>query len=91
MLARLLSRARGHGDERGSSQVIGRHRSAAVSQFAGRRSLALALLSPRPALADLGDEIPKAGYYAAINELYTGDYRHAERDFAALSAAQSKR
>jgi hypothetical protein len=53
--------------------------------------LALALLSPRPALADLGDEIPKAGYYAAINELYTGDYRHAERDFAALSAAQSKR
>jgi tetratricopeptide (TPR) repeat protein len=64
--------------------LYGGIRSAAVSHFALASLFALALLSPQPVFADLGDEIPKAGYYAAINELYTGDYRHAERDFRSL-------
>ena len=64
--------------------LFGGIRSAAASHFAPTSLVALALLSPCPALADLGDEIPKAGYYAAINELYTGDYHHAERDFRSL-------
>ena len=64
--------------------LFGGIRSAAVSYFALAWLFALALLSPRPALADLGDDIPKAGYYAAVNELYTGDYHHAERDFRSL-------
>ncbi|HEY4233071.1 MAG TPA: CHAT domain-containing protein [Lacipirellulaceae bacterium] len=62
--------------------------------FGGRRSapprstLALALLLglfvAAPARAELGEDIPKPAYYSAINELYNGDYHHAERDFRNL-------
>ena len=84
LLARCLSARRGHGDERGSSQLIRRHSFRRGVALCADRAFALALLSPRSALADLGDDIPKAGYYAAVNELYTGDYHHAERDFRSL-------
>src|SRR5436190_21747492 len=42
----------------------------------------LALLATSTALAQLGDEIPHASYYAAVQALYGGDYRVATRELA---------
>ena len=36
------------------------------------------------ARAQLGDQIPSAPYYGAVEELYNGQYRDAERDFRRL-------
>jgi tetratricopeptide (TPR) repeat protein len=52
--------------------------------------LALALLSPSQARAELGEDIPKTGYYLAVTELYTGDYRHAERDLRSFDRGAIK-
>jgi hypothetical protein len=40
----------------------------------------LALLATSTALAQLGDEIPHASYYAAVQALYGGEYRVATRE-----------
>ncbi|MGL4513553.1 MAG: CHAT domain-containing protein [Lacipirellulaceae bacterium] len=48
-----------------------------VSVLAG---LALAIVAPR-ASAQLGAVVPGPGYFAAIEELYSGEYRNAARDF----------
>jgi tetratricopeptide (TPR) repeat protein len=71
------------------SAFCGNH-SAARSRFRVALLLTLALLAPRHAWAELGEDIPKAGYYVAINELYSGDYRHAERDFRSLGRGAIK-
>jgi hypothetical protein len=42
-------------------------------------ALLLAVLAVRPAAAQLGDEIPHAGYFVATAAFYSGDYRDAER------------
>ena len=39
----------------------------------------LAMLSATPAAAQLGDTIPHASYYVAVQAFYSGDYRDAER------------
>ncbi len=49
---------------------------------AGKRFLALvlALLAASSASAQLGEEIPHASYYAAMQAFYSGEYRTAERE-----------
>src|SRR3954471_155395 len=42
----------------------------------------LALLAASTAVAQLGDEIPHASYYAASQAIYTGEYRTAARELA---------
>ncbi|HVT29703.1 MAG TPA: hypothetical protein VHE81_16920 [Lacipirellulaceae bacterium] len=43
-------------------------------------ALVLALLAASPAFAQLGEEIPHASYYAAVQAVYSGDYRTAARE-----------
>src|SRR5690349_1975564 len=40
------------------------------------------LLIASPAAAQLGDEIPHGSYYAAVQAVYSGDYRTAARELA---------
>jgi hypothetical protein len=42
-------------------------------------ALALSLLAVAPASAQLGDVIPSASYYVAVEAFYSGEYRDAER------------
>jgi tetratricopeptide (TPR) repeat protein len=42
----------------------------------------LALLAASTALAQMGDDIPHASYYAASAAIYTGEYRSAARELA---------
>lgn len=42
--------------------------------------IALALLAASSAVAQLGDEIPHASYYGAVEAFYAGQYRDAERE-----------
>jgi hypothetical protein len=44
-------------------------------------ALMLALLAASTATAQLGDAIPHSSYYAAVQALYSGDYRSASREF----------
>ncbi len=43
-------------------------------------AVVLALLAASTAVAQLGDEIPRASYYAAVQALYSGEYRTAARE-----------
>src|SRR6185436_19976046 len=43
-------------------------------------AVVLALLAVSTAAAQLGDEIPHGSYYAAVNALYSGEYRTAARE-----------
>src|SRR5262245_32866758 len=47
-------------------------------------AFALAVLLPRSASAQV-DQMPEPGYYVAVNEFYSGEYRDAERAFRRLA------
>jgi hypothetical protein len=42
-------------------------------------SLTLTMLAAAPAVAQIGDSIPHAPYYVAVQAIYSGEYRDAER------------
>ena len=47
-------------------------------------AVAVAVLWPRAASAQV-DQMPEPGYYAAVNEFYSGQYRDAERAFRRMT------
>lgn len=59
-----------------------------IRSFSGRAfATILVFLSAPHASAQFRDSIPRPAYYAAVQELYSGEYRDAERDFRRLGRA----